>query len=92
MSLLLLPCLLFECVHLPQRVALVDQEADGGDLLLDAPDAPGLAPQDLLLEAVGHRLVELPYLIQVPQSRPVWNGNIAMRRFQSGFKRHSHQL
>ena len=92
MSLLLLPCLLFECVPLPQRVALVDQEADGGDLLLDAPDAPGLAPQDLLLEAVGHRLVELPYLIQVPQSRPVWNGNIAMRRFQSGFKRHSHQL
>ena len=92
MSLLLLPCLLFECVHLPQRVALVDQEADGGDLLLDAPDAPGLAPQDLLLEAVGHRLVELPYLIQVPQSRPVWNGNNAMRRFQSGFKRHSHQL
>ena len=73
-------------------MALVDQEVDGRDLLLDAPDAPGLAPKDLLLEAVGHRLVELPYLFQVPQSRPVWNGNFAMLRFQSGFKRHSHQL
>ena len=73
-------------------MALVDEEADGGDLLLDAPDAPGLASQDLLLQAVGHRLVELPYLVQVPQPRPVWNGNVAMQRFQSGFKRHSHQL
>ena len=52
-------------------MALVDEEADGGDLLLDAPDAPGLAPQDLFLQAVGHRLVELPYLVQVPQPRPV---------------------
>ena len=69
-------------------MAHVDQEADGRDLLLDAPDAP----QDLLLEANGHRLVERPYLVQVPQSRPVWNGNIAMRRFRSGFKRHSHQF
>lgn len=60
-------------------MALVDEDADGGDLLLDAPDVPRLAPQDLLLEAVDHRLVELPYLVQVPQSRPVCNGNVAMQ-------------
>ena len=30
-------------------MALVDEDADGGDLLLDAPDGPRLAPQDLLL-------------------------------------------
>ena len=76
------------CLAWPQRVALVDQEVDGRDLLLDAPDAP----QDLLLEANGHRPVEPPYLVKVPQSRPVWNENISMRRFQSGFKRHSHQF
>ena len=60
-------------------MALVDEDADGGDLLLDAPDVPSLAPQDLLLEAVHHRLVELPDLVQVPQSRPVWKENVAMQ-------------
>ena len=69
-------------------MALVDQEVDVQDLILVAPS---LAPLDLLLKAFSQMLVDLdPYFVHVPQSRLVWNGNIAMLRLQLGFKRHSH--
>ena len=48
-------------------MALAAQHIHGGGagLLLDVPDTPGLALVDLLLQGVGHRRVQLPYLVQV---------------------------